>query len=160
LGYLAIGQDFLDRILKFALTLQPEHFADYLAVPRKKKCFRQELYPAISIAHFFFPHQDRIVHTQFLRKLSDVFWAGIIHSNAHDLQPLWPISILQLSEPGHFDLARLAPRRPEVQQHALTAKIREMYRLAVERLQSKLRRRLSLQACDGCGTCGVTPRHG
>src|SRR5439155_12300704 len=111
--YFAVGKDFLDRILELTLALQAKHFVDYLAVARKEKRFRQELYPTVCVAHFFFSHQDRIVHTQFLRKLSDVFWAGIIHSNAHDLQPLWPISILQLSNPRHFDLARLAPRRPE-----------------------------------------------
>src|SRR5208337_4184379 len=60
------------------------------------------------------------------------------------LEPLVLILPLHLLEPRNLDLARPAPRGPEIQQHHLAAIIAEVHYLAIGILQREIRSRLAL----------------
>src|SRR5438874_6016936 len=72
------------------------------------------------------PLQDEVVNTHFFRELLNGFFAGIIECYADDLKPLGSVLLLHFDKPGHLDSARPAPGRPEVQEHSLAAKVRQL----------------------------------
>jgi hypothetical protein len=69
----------------------------------------------------------------------------VIHGDADDLQALRSILALPCGEDGHFNLARRAPRSPEVEQHNFAAEGQEAEGLAIEVLKNETGRGLSEQ---------------
>jgi hypothetical protein len=81
--------------------------------------------------------QNRVVHVHFGREIRNVPLLGeqlrrivlveLIGGNADDFQSLACVLVVQLLEPRNLDLARSAPRRPEVdhQRSALVARQRD-----------------------------------
>src|SRR5208283_1938066 len=126
-----------------AAALQTEFAGDELAVAVHKERGWQHAHSAVALANRFFAEQDGVVDAQFLRELSDVFGAGVVHGHADDLKALRAVLLLQLDKPGHLDLARAAIGRPEIEQNGLAAKVGELEVLAIERRQFEVRRQIA-----------------
>src|SRR5271166_3904934 len=70
-----------------------------------------------------------------MRKLCNLGRLSVVHGHTQNHQAILAILLLQIYKPWHLDLARRTPRCPEVQQHGLAAKIRELHPPAVQRGQ-------------------------
>jgi len=62
----------------------------------------------------------------------------VVHGNSENRKSLWAVFRLQLDQLGDFDFARLAPRRPKIDQHDFAFIFRDCKILAVQALYGDL----------------------
>src|SRR5271157_841705 len=127
-----------DRILNVGFAFEPDDLVHNPAVAVNEKTLRHGR-DSVSVSHVILSDQHGIIDSHIFGELGDVLLARVIHRYTYNLQPLRPILLLQFHQPRHFDLARDAPGRPEIQQHGFAAQVRQAHALAVERFQGEIR---------------------
>src|SRR3954447_11881084 len=90
------------------------------AIPPDHECDRQSEDATIEFTNARISHHDGIVDLELLCKRAHRI-DRVIHRDANDLQALASVLLLKFDKVRNFFAARLAPRRPEVQQDNLAA---------------------------------------
>src|SRR5215813_12181475 len=113
----ALLQRLLDRVFHVRFADQPyyalDHFAGTVNVHGKRQALRR-----IQVAHVVVASEDRVVQLHLVSKRQDFLVGGVVLGHAQDHKPLVAILFLQLHQPGHLDLAGLAPGGPKVDQNS------------------------------------------
>src|SRR5215469_2474134 len=91
----------------------------------------QTINAPVKIGNFLRPLQHRIIHAHLVSELRNGFIVGVIHRYADDLQAFTAIFLLEIDQPWHLDLARLAPRSPEIHHYRLAFQLGKLQRLAL-----------------------------
>ena len=98
---------------------------------------------AVLHAHFVRSHGNGIVDAGFLDNFLDRGGIVVVHRQPDDLQMIL-IFVLQFDQVGNFGAARSAPGGPEIQQNHFAVRVSERERLAVQRVELELRRRIRI----------------
>src|SRR5215475_13104741 len=107
----------------------------------------QTINAPVKMGNFLRPLQHRIIHAHLVSELRNGFIVGVIHRYADDLQALTAVFLLEIDQPWHLDLARLAPRSPEIHHYRLAFQLRKLQRLALplQKRQFKVRGWLAVE---------------
>ena len=92
---------------------------------------------SVFLADFGVAHDDRVVHFELLVETGDGV-GSVVHGDADDLESLIAILVLETDEERRFYATRLAPCRPEVEEHDLSAIVGELERRAGKLRESEV----------------------
>jgi hypothetical protein len=107
----------------------------------------------VQLAYRIITEDDAVIHLLRRNVRLDRLPSILVHRNAHDLEALALVLLLEFDEPGDFKGTRAAPGSPEVQHHNLAAQVTQLKRIPVRVLKGKVRSGLSLTCRLGLGLC-------
>src|SRR5258708_2320734 len=143
-----LAERLLDVLLQFILT-QPAKLAVHdFAGTIDEKIHRQSAVTGVELHRIWCSQQDRVVQSHPLREIGDhlVAYFGI-HVDSYDLESLWPILLLQFSDPGHFSLAGLTISGPKINQHGFALQLGKLHGLSVAAKDLQIKFRSNLARC-------------
>src|SRR5450631_3403558 len=120
---MALAEGLFDIVHEIAATAQTEFAGDEFAVAVQEESCGEDANSTVALSYGFFSDEDGVVDAHFFREFGDVFGAGVVHGNAHDLETLGAVFFLELDKPRHLDLAGAAIGCPEIEQDGLAAQI-------------------------------------
>src|SRR5229473_1338641 len=86
----------------------------------------QRVHAAVPRAHFFVAHQDAVIDLALLDVGLHHAPAIVVHRDANYREATILVGLLELDEPGNLDLARSAPRGPEIEQDHFALVVRQL----------------------------------
>src|ERR1700733_9336433 len=138
------GDRLLDVRLNLILAAEPRGLLHHYAIAVNIERHRQVVQPAVGLLHLPVCQQNRIGDPGLLYDLRNRILAGIhVICHAENFKTLSRVLLLKLLKPRHLDLARSAPRRPEIHQHRPSLEVAQGYLLAIQRLQRESGRHLT-----------------
>src|SRR5450755_3978144 len=117
---LTLGERLLNIVLDLASALDSEYLVHNFAIASNVESGRKEWKPPVGIGDFVLPDHYRVIHSHLLGEFRNFIRTDIVHCNADHLQSLGGILLLKVHNPGHFNLAWLAPCRPKIQQNCFS----------------------------------------
>ena len=112
--------------------------------PVDQKRARQRVQATVQLAEHLRSQQDAVVHLAFLNVRLDDAPAILVHGNANHRKTLVLVGLLELDEPGDFDLTGAAPGGPKIEQDNLALIVGKLDASAIGVLQGEIRRRFAV----------------